>query len=188
MSTTDPASTAATAPVPPGYSVGTWVIDPVHSEAAFTVKHLGISKVRGRFHELEGRIVTAENPLESTVSATILTTSVSTGNGQRDAHIQAEDFLHSEEFPEITFASTAVRPSEDGFAVEGELTIRGVTRPVTLDLEIEGFGTGMDGKPAAGFSATTKIKRNDFGVTGGAAGVAVSDAITITLDIEANQE
>ncbi|NGO70828.1 YceI family protein [Streptomyces boncukensis] len=172
----------------PGYTTGTWTIDPVHSEISFTVKHLGIAKVRGRFDAVEGQIVTAENPLESTVSATVHTPSVSTGNDQRDGHVRAEDFLHTEQHPEMTFRSTGVRAaSGDRFSVDGELTLRGVTRPVTLDVELNGFGTGMDGKPAIGLSASTEINRSDFGVTAGPAGAVVGEAVRITLEIEANQ-
>ncbi|GAB2593079.1 YceI family protein [Streptomyces capparidis] len=185
MATTLPASTT---PVPPGYTAGTWIIDATHSEVAFTVKHLGIAKVRGRFDDFEGRITTAEDPLRSTVTATIRTASVSTGNGQRDAHIRAEDFLHTEAFPEMTFTSAAVRPAQDGFLVDGDLTIRGVTRPVTLALEVNGIGTGFDGKPALGASATTTVSRSDFGVTAGPAGAVIGDAITITLEVEANRQ
>lgn len=171
----------------PGYSAGTWVIDADHSEVAFTVKHLGIAKVRGRFDSFEGRIVTSENPLASLVTATIRTDSVSTGNAQRDDHVRGEDFLHTSAFPTMTFVSTGVRATGDGFLVDGELTLRGVTRPATLTLELNGFGTGFDGKPAAGFSAATEIRRSDFGVSAGPADAVVGDVIKISLDVEANQ-
>ncbi|MFG3254186.1 YceI family protein [Streptomyces sp. NPDC048172] len=172
----------------PGYTTGTWAIDPIHSEVAFSVKHLGIAKVRGRFDDFEGQIVTAENPLDSTVAATIRTASVSTGNEQRDEHVRTPDFLNVEEFAEMTFRSTGVRANGSaGFQVDGELTLRGVSRPVTLDLELNGFGQGMEGKPALGLSASTEISRSDFGVTAGPASAVVGDTIKITLDVEANQ-
>ncbi|GAA2063672.1 YceI family protein [Streptomyces albiaxialis] len=172
----------------PGYTTGTWAIDPIHSEVAFSVKHLGIAKVRGRFDEFEGQIVTAEDPLDSTVTATIRTASVSTGNEQRDEHVRTADFLNVEEAPEMTFRSTGLRANGSaGFQVDGELTLRGVTRPVTLDLELNGFGQGMEGKPALGLSASTEISRSDFGVTAGPASAVVGDTIKITLDVEANQ-
>ncbi|MGW6056061.1 YceI family protein [Streptomyces sp. NPDC055189] len=172
----------------PGYSAGVWIIDATHSEVSFSVKHLGIAKVRGRFDSFEGRIVTGEDPGESSVVATIHTGSVSTGSAQRDDHVRAEDFLHVEAFPDMTFSSTGVRAAKDAFLVDGDLTLRGVTRPVTLALELNGFGNGFDGKPAVGFSATTEIRRSDFGVSAGPAGAVVGDVITISLEVEANQQ
>lgn len=170
----------------PGYVAGTWTIDSVHSDISFYVRHLGVSKVRGHFGEFEGTIVTAENPLESSVTAVIRTASVDTGNESRDAHVRNEDFLDVETYPEMTFTSTAIRAESPAvFQVDGELTLHGVTKPVTLELELNGFGTGFDGNPLAGFSAATEISRGDFGVTGGAAGAAVGDKIRIALEIEA---
>ncbi|PKV86499.1 YceI family protein [Streptomyces sp. TLI_146] len=172
----------------PGYEPGTWVIDPVHSEIAFAVRHLGVANVRGRFDEFEGEIVLAENPLESSVTATIKIASVSTAHEQRDNHIRSADFLHAEEFPEMTFRSTGVRPGgAEGFLLDGELSVRGVTRPVTLDLELHGFGKGYEGRSVVGFTATTRIGRKDFGVTGGAVGATLGDTIKITLDVEASR-
>ncbi|GAA2930706.1 YceI family protein [Streptomyces thioluteus] len=185
-------SSASSVPTPltdvPGYTTGTWTIDPVHSEVAFSVRHLGIAKVRGRFDSFEGQIVLAGNPLESSVTATVRTGSVSTGNAQRDEHVHGADFLDTRAFPEMTFASTGVRATDDGFLVDGNLTLRGVTRPVTLALEVNGFGTGFDGRPAAGFSATAEINRSDFGVTAGPAGGVVGEKITISLEVEANRQ
>ncbi|MEU5438642.1 YceI family protein [Streptomyces sp. NPDC020719] len=172
----------------PGYTPGTWTIDPIHSEVAFSVRHLGIANVRGRFDAFEAEIVLAEDPLESSVTAAIQIASVSTGHEQRDNHIRSEDFLHAAEFPEMTFRSTGVRAADgDGFLVDGELTVRGVTRPVTLDLELIGFGKGYEGRSVAGFSATTQISRKAFGVHGGAGGAALGDTVKITLDVEAGQ-
>jgi polyisoprenoid-binding protein YceI len=172
----------------PGYVAGKWAIDAVHSDVSFYVRHLGVSKVRGHFANFEGTIVTAENPLDSTVSAVIKTGSVSTNNESRDAHVRSADFLDTEQFPEMTFTSTAIR-AESGavFQVDGELTLHGVTKPVTLELELNGFGTHYEGHAIAGFSAATEISRSAFGVTGGAAGAAVSDKIRIALEIEATQ-
>lgn len=169
----------------PGYIAGTWAIDPVHSDVSFVVRHLGISKVRGHFDRFEGQIVTAENPLESTVTAKIETASINTKNEARDAHVRNEDFLDVEKYPELTFTSTGVRANGEGFIVDGELTLRGVTKTVELELELNGFGDGFEGAKVAGFSASTEISRKDFGVTGGAAGAAVGDKITILLEIEA---
>ncbi|GAA3855114.1 YceI family protein [Saccharothrix violaceirubra] len=169
----------------PGYIAGTWVIDPVHSDVSFVVRHLGVSKVRGHFSAFEGTIVTGADPLTSTVTATIETASVDTRNGQRDAHVRGDDFLDADNHPELTFVSTGVRAVDGGFLVDGDLTLRGVTKTVTLELEPNGFGDGMQGGKVAGFSASTEINRRDFGVTGGPAGAVVGDKITILLEIEA---
>ncbi|MEE4545217.1 YceI family protein [Streptomyces sp. V4-01] len=169
-----------------GYVAGTWTIDAVHSDVSFYVRHLGVSKVRGHFAEFSGTIVTAENPLESTVNAVIKTTSVSTNNEMRDNHVRGEDFLDVEKFPELTFTSATIRAkTSELFEVDGELTLHGVTKTVTLQLELNGFGTHYEGHAIAGFSAATEISRSEFGVTGGAAGAAVSDKIRIALEIEA---
>jgi polyisoprenoid-binding protein YceI len=172
----------------PGYVAGTWTIDTVHSDVSFYVRHLGISKVRGHFAEFTGTIVTAENPLESTVSAVIKTTSVSTNNDMRDTHVRSADFLDVEQFPEMTFTSGAIRAkSSEVFEVDGELSLHGVTKTVTLVLELNGFGTHYEGHPIAGFSAATEISRTEFGITGGGAGAAVSEKVRIALEIEATQ-
>jgi polyisoprenoid-binding protein YceI len=172
----------------PGYRAGTWTIDPVHSEVSFTVRHMMVSKVRGRFDKFEGTIVTAPDPLQSSVTATIDLSSVNTGSEDRDNHIRSSDFFHVEQHPIMTFQSTGVRQDGDGFLLDGDLSLRGVTRPVTLKLEVNGFGPDAYGGTRAGFSATGEINRNDFGVSyngpipGG--GVAVSEKVTINLEIE----
>ena len=169
----------------PGYVAGTWTIDPVHSEVSFVVRHMMVSKVRGRFDKFEGTIVTAEDPLQSSVNATVDLSSVNTGEPNRDNHIRSADFFEVESHPTLTFHSTGVRPDGDNFLLDGDLTIRGTTRPVTLKLEVNGFGPDAYGGTRAGFSATGEINRNDFGVSyngpipGG--GVAVSEKVTITL-------
>jgi polyisoprenoid-binding protein YceI len=172
----------------PGYVAGTWVIGPVHSEASFQVRQFGVAKGRGRFEDFEGTIVTAENPLDSSVNAVIKTASVNTKNRRRDKHLRQDDFLNVEQYPTITFTSTGVRADGDNYLVDGDLTIRAVTKQVTLNLELNGFGVGPDGKPQAGFSAHTEISRNEFGVTGGPAGAVISDKVKITLKIEAHRQ
>jgi polyisoprenoid-binding protein YceI len=174
----------------PGYLAGTWAIDPVHSEVSFTVRHMMVSKVRGRFDKFEGTIVTAANPLESTVTATVDLTSISTGQEQRDAHIRSADFFEVETHPTMTFTSTGVRAGGDQFLLDGDLTIKGVTKPVTFSLEVSGFGPDAYGGTRAGFSATTEINRMDYGVSfngpipGVPGGVAVSEKVNIHLEIE----
>ncbi|MET9968527.1 YceI family protein, partial [Streptomyces sp. NPDC006356] len=152
----------------PGYVTGTWAIDPSHSDVSFTIRHLGVSKVRGRFDTFEGEIVTAEDPLQSSVSVTIQAASVNTNNQMRDDAVRGGDFLDVEKYPTLSFRSTGLRATDDGFEADGELTVHGVTREVVLRLEPNGFAEGWNGAKVAGFSATTEISRNQFEVTGGA--------------------
>jgi polyisoprenoid-binding protein YceI len=181
----------ATAVEIPGYVTGTWTIDPVHSEVSFVVRHMMVSKVRGRFDKFEGTITTASDPLQSTVEATIDLGSVNTGNETRDNHIRSEDFFHIEKHPTMTFRSTGIRPDGDDYLLDGDLTLRGITRPVTFRLELNGFGPDPYGGMRAGFSATTEINRNDWNVSyngaipGASNGVVLSDKVTINLEIEA---
>jgi polyisoprenoid-binding protein YceI len=181
--------TSSTAVQIPGYVVGTWDIDPTHSTVGFVVRHMMVSKVRGYFREFSGEIVTAEDPTRSSVSATIDLASIDTRQEQRDAHIRSADFFDVENHPQMTFRSTAVRTDGADWFVDGELSLKGHTRPVTLELELNGFGPDAYGGTRAGFSARTEINRNDFGVDikmpmdGG--GVVVGDKITVELEIEA---
>jgi polyisoprenoid-binding protein YceI len=168
----------------PGYVAGTWTIDATHSDVTFTVRHLGVSKVRGRFDQVETTIMTAEDVLDSSVTATIHATSVDTNNGQRDDHIRAADFLDVEQFPTITFTSTGVRSEDGEYFIDGELTMHGVTKPVTLAAELGGFADGPSNK-VLGISAQTEVSRTDFGVGAGVPSAVVSDKIKIELDIEA---
>ena len=173
----------------PSYTAGTWDIDPVHSDVSFTVRHMMVSKVRGRFGSFSGQIATGEEITGSSVTATIDATSIDTNNEQRDNHIRSADFFDVANHPEWTFVSTGVREDDGDVLLDGELTIKGVTRPVVLALQVEGFGPDPFGGTRAGFSATTTINRNDFGVDismpldGG--GVVVGDNVTINLEIEA---
>lgn len=184
-------TTATPSQTVPGYIAGTWDIDPVHSEVSFVVRHMVVAKVRGRFNDFEGTIVTAENPLESSVEATIQAASIDTNQEQRDAHVRSADFLDVERYPTLTFTSTALRPSGDGYALDGELTIRQATRPVTLDVELNGFTSDPYGGTRAGFSARTEINRQDFGVSyngpipGTDNAMILSDKVALTLEIEA---
>jgi polyisoprenoid-binding protein YceI len=174
----------------PGYIAGTWAIDPVHSEVSFTVRHMMVSKVRGRFDKFEGSIVTGENPLDSSVTASVDLSSINTGQEQRDAHIRSADFFEVETYPTMTFTSTGVRADGDDFLLDGNLTLKGVTKPVTFNLEVSGFGPDSYGGTRVGFSATTEINRLDYGVSfngpipGVPGGVAVSEKVTVTLEIE----
>ncbi len=185
MTTTD----AGTLTSIPGYVAGTWSIDPVHSEVGFAARHMMVSKVRGRFRTFSGQLVTGENPLDSSVTAEIDMSSIDTGNEQRDGHIRSADFFEVENHPTMTYRSTGVRRQGDGFVLDGELTIKGVTRQVPLSLELNGFGPDPYGGTRAGFSATGELNRSDFGVSFNAVmetgGAVVSDKITLHLEIEA---
>jgi len=169
---------------------GTWAIDPSHSSIEFVARHLVVSKVKGRFGAFEGTItIDPADPLASTVEVTIQVASIGTGEEQRDAHLRSPDFFDAEQFPTITFRSTALRADGDDYAVDGDLTIKGVTRPVTLDFEYNGSSPDPWGGTRAGFSADTDINRRDFGLdfdvkldTGGA---LVSEKIKIQLEVEA---
>lgn len=172
----------------PGYVAGSWLIDPVHSDASFTARHL-VSKVRGRFRELTGEIHAAENPLHSSVAVTIDAASIDTNNTQRDDHLRSADFLDVDRYPTLSFTSTGVRPDGDDFVVDGDLTIKDVTRRITAGLEVDGFAPDQDGVLRAGYTATFEINRKDFNVnfhwvleTGGA---MVGDRVVIQLEIEA---
>ena len=180
-------SSTSTATIP-GYLAGTWTIDPVHSEVGFTVRHMMVSKVRGKFNTYSGEFVTAENPLDSSVSATIDLASIDTGNADRDNHVRSADFFNVEEHKEMTFASTGVRADGSDFILDGNLTLRGVTKPVSLNLELGGFGPDAYGGTRAGFTATGEIKRSDFGVDFNAVletgGVILGDKVGIVLEIQ----
>jgi polyisoprenoid-binding protein YceI len=175
----------------PGYVTGTWDIDPVHSEVSFVVRHMVVSKVRGRFDRFEGTIVTAEDPAQSSVEATIDAGSINTNQEQRDAHVCSADFLDVDNHPQITFRSFVVRPAGDRFLVDGDLTIRGVTRTVTLELEVNGFTPDPYGGTRAGFTATTEINRQDFEVSyngpipGADNAMVLSDKVTLNIEVEA---
>jgi polyisoprenoid-binding protein YceI len=173
----------------PGLVAGTWAIDPAHSDIAFTVRHLMVSKVRGQFTRFGGTVTVADEPLRSSAVAEIEVASVDTKDENRDNHLRTSDFFAAAEHPTMTFASTGVRRDGDGYLLDGELTLRGVTRPVTLEVEVNGVHPDPWGGTRAGFSASTEINRKDFGVNWNApvdgGGTVVGDKVTIALEIEA---
>jgi polyisoprenoid-binding protein YceI len=173
----------------PGYLAGTWNIDPVHSEVGFSVRHLMVSKVRGRFTKFSGQIVTAADPKDSTVTAEIDLASITTGNEQRDDHIRSADFFEVETYPSMTYRSAGVRLDGGDYVLDGELTLKGVTKNVPLKLELNGFGPDPYGGTRAGFTATGELDRRDFDVSFNAplqnGGVVVADKIALQLEIEA---
>lgn len=173
----------------PGYKVGTWVVDPTHTEVGFSVRHLAISKVKGKFENFDATFVTAEDPLQSTVTAKAEVASVNTNQADRDRHLRTGDFFAAEEHPELTFVSTGVRQVDGEFKVDGDLTMRGVTKPVTFDFEFGGFGEDPYGNYKVGFTATSVVKREDFGLTWNTplekGGVLLGSDVTIILDVQA---
>jgi len=170
-------------------SPGTWNVDTSHSVVGFTARHLMISKVRGRFTDFSGVVTIADDPLQSHVEATVDLGSVNTSDDQRDAHLKSADFLDVEKFPTVTFKSSKIDPAGDGeWKASGELNIHGVSRPVVL--KVEGPTSEEKdpwGNVRAGASATTRIKRSDFGLTWNAAletgGILVGDDLKIELEV-----
>ncbi|MCX7034775.1 MAG: YceI family protein [Arenimonas sp.] len=163
-------------------------IDPTHTQVQFTYNHLGFSNITGRFDEVTGEFLfDAADPTQSSVSITIPVSSISTGVAKLDEHLLKADFFDAAQFPTATFKSTGVTAAGEGkLAVAGDLTIHGVTRPVVLDVTINGIGEHpMRKVPAAGFDASARIKRSDFGV--GAYVPAVSDEVTLSITVEATK-
>ena len=171
-------------------TVTTWSIDPAHSHVEFAVKHMMIATVKGRFGVVHGTVTTDDaDPAKGVAQIEIDVDSIDTREPQRDAHLRSADFFDAEKFPKLTFRSSRITDiSGDRFKLSGDLTIHGVTREVTLDVTSEGRGRDPWGGDRAGFSATTKIKRSDFGLTWNQAletgGLLVSDDVKITLDVE----
>ena len=167
---------------------GTWTIDPAHSSINFSVRHLMISRVRGAFGTFSGDITVSGDDTAS-VSAEIAVDSVNTGNDERDAHLKSAAFFAVEQFPTAAFNSTGVRNERNGYVLEGDFTLKGVTKPISLGLEFNGINPGMGRGAVAGFHASVVLNRKDFGIdvnmpleTGG---VVLGDKVTVTLEIEA---
>ena len=168
---------------------GTWTLDAAHSSVGFTVRHMMVSKVRGKFTDYTADIVTGTDPLQSKVDATIQMASIDTGDEGRDGHLRTNDFFDIEQFPTMTFRSTGVTRSGSDYKLAGDLTIKGVTKPVTFDLEFGGVGKDPWGNTRAGFTLTGTINRKDFGMAYNAVletgGIMVGEKVDVELDIEA---
>jgi polyisoprenoid-binding protein YceI len=175
MTTTAPATTTAT-----GLVAGTWTIDPSHSEVGFTVRHL-MTKVRGLFETFEGTVTTGESLADTKAEATIDLNSVNTRDAQRDGHLRSADFFDVESSGPMTFVST----SFDGTTAKGELTIKGVTNVVELDVEFLGTEVDPFGQTKIGFEATTEINRKDFNIPLDGGKLLVGDKVSISLSIQA---
>jgi polyisoprenoid-binding protein YceI len=168
---------------------GTWTVDASHSTIGFVARHLVVAKTRGRFGTFEGTITIAENPLESKVVASADTASVNTNDDNRDNHLRTGDFFEADTYPKITFVSTSIEPDGGDYKLNGDLTIKGVTKPVTFDLEFEGVVDDPWGHTKAGFTAETEINRKDWGLDYNAVleagGVLIGEKVKLTLEIEA---
>ena len=181
------ATTIDTATLP---EAGTYAIDPSHTDVAFVAKHLMVTKVRGRFADFDGTVTIAPEPLDSSVDVTIDAASIDSRSADRDGHLRSADFLDVEQFPTLRFVSTGVRHvSDDRFAVDGALTIKDVTRSVTLDMELDGVVGDPWGGTRMAFSASTEIDREDWGLTWNVAldsgGVLVSKKVRIEIEGQA---
>jgi polyisoprenoid-binding protein YceI len=167
---------------------GTYTIDPSHSRVGFAVKHLGIATVRGEFGTFEGGLVLGEDG--ATAYGTVQAVSVDTNEPQRDEHLRSPDFFDAATHPELSFASTAIRPVDDDvFTIDGEITLHGVTNPITLTAEVQGFEQDPWGNDRVGLEITGSLKRGDYGMTFnqalGSGNVLVSDKVKLSLDISA---
>ncbi len=181
------AETAVAAPTETTLPTGTWKVDPVHSSVEFQVKHLGIATVKGQFKEFEGTVEVG--PDGASAYGTVQTASVDTREPQRDEHLRSADFFEVDTHPTIDFRSSAIRAAGEELEIDGELTIHGITRPITLRAEIEGTETDLQGNERVGLSASAQINRSDYGMKFNAAlgsgNVVVSDKVKILVDISA---
>lgn len=172
----------------------TWTIDTAHSEITFTVRHMMISNVRGQFEGFTGTVnFVEENPSQSSVDVQIEAASINTREEKRDAHLRSNDFLAADQYPYLTFKSTRVEAVDETHGkIYGDLTIRDVTRPVVLNVEYSGMAKSPWGTMSAGFSATTKLSRKEWGLEWNAAletgGVLVGDEIKINIELEIVQQ
>ncbi|NLJ53552.1 MAG: YceI family protein [Intrasporangiaceae bacterium] len=169
---------------------GTWTLDSAHTRLGFVARHAMVTKVRGNFNEFEGTAVVGENLADSKVEVKIVANSVDTRNEQRDEHLRSNDFFGSDEHPEITFVSTSVQETgSDSFDLTGDLTIKGITKSITIPFEFEGAATDPFGNLRAGFEGEVKVNRKDFGIEWNAAletgGVLVSEKVTLEFEVSA---
>ena len=174
--------TTAHTPLPlvPGH----WALDPAHSAVNFTIRHLGVSKVRGRFTRFDVDVVIGETLESTSVAATIELASVDTGNADRDAHVLAPDMVDVQLRPTLVYRSTSVSANGDDWHVDGELTIGDVTVPVALEVDFGGVEEFVQGPRHAGFEATTQIRRQDFGLMPSIPSAALGDVIKVELDLQ----
>ena len=183
-------TTTTTSPSAPGPAAGLplvpgrWALDPAHSQVTFSIRHLGVSKVRGRFGDFDAELVVGPTAETSSVNATVAVASVDTGNADRDAHVLADDLLDVGRRPTLAFRSLAVHGAGSDWTLDGELTIGGVTRPLSLDVEFGGVADFFDGTRHAGFEARGELRRKDYDIDFGAADALLGDVVKIELDLE----
>ena len=178
--TTTTTTTTTDLPLKPG----TWVLDRAHGRVGFAVRHLGLAKVRGYFSDVDAELVVGSTLAESAVSATIATASIDTASPERDASVRSAQVLDVERRPTMTFRSTDMAGAGEDWALDGELTIGDVTRPISLEVEFFGVAEVYGGARHAGFSARGKLRRKDFGLSFGPADPAVGKVVELELDLE----
>ena len=173
----------------PDIPPGVWAVDPVHSHVGFVARHMMIARVHGAFRDFSAQITVGENPLDTKVSAVVKTDSVDTGNADRDAFVKSNDFFDVAQFPEMTFESTGFAADGDKYTMSGDLTINGITKPVTFDVEFDGYTGDPWNNHRAGVYAQATVNRNDWGITWNAplanGAFAVAERVTLTLHVEA---
>ncbi|MGH3949437.1 MAG: YceI family protein [Pseudonocardiaceae bacterium] len=180
-----------TAPATFATLTGEYSLDPTHSRIGFVARHAMVTKVRGSFNDFTGAVqINGDDPSKSTASVTLQVESIDTRNADRDGHLRSSDFLQLENHPEITFVSTAIaQTGETSFEVSGDLTVKGVTRSITIPLEYEGTAQDPFGNTRVGFEGASTISRKDFGITWNAAletgGVLVGDKVVLEFEISA---
>ena len=169
-------------------AAGRYELDPSHSHVGFSVRHLMVSKTKGRFADVLATIVIDDDPLASSVEVEIPVASVDTRDETRDGHLRSPDFFAADAHPKMTFSSKGVRQQGRGWVVDGELTFNGVTRPVPLAVELNGFGPDPYGGTRSGFSATAEISRKDFGLAWNlpleTGGVVIGDKVQVAIEVE----
>ena len=169
-------------------AAGTWTVDPAHTRVGFIARHLMVTKVRGEFTDFDAKVEIAEDPLNSTIEVVVQMDSIDTGSPDRDGHLRSNDFFDISTHPTMEFKATGITQVGEMFALNADLTIKGVTRSVTFELGFDGTGRDPWGGERAGFSATATINRNDFGVAFNApletGGVLVGDNVQIELDVQ----
>lgn len=163
---------------------GRWTLDSAHVSVAFSIGHLGVSKVRGRFGDIDAELVVGDTLADTAVNATIRMGSLDTGNGDRDAHVLTDEFLDPENRPQLSFRSSGIEGDADNWTMNGDLTIGGVTKPVNLEVAFGGVAPFYDGTFHAGFGAKGQVNRQDFGITFGQADALLGDIVDVDLDLE----
>jgi polyisoprenoid-binding protein YceI len=182
------AAATQTSAVPPTLTPGRWTIDPFHSAITFAIRHLGLSKVRGRFDRFDITLDVGDSAADLDVIASIDMASIDTNNADRDVHLRSTDFFNTERHPAMTFRSTAIVPVKNGYTMAGELTLNGVTRPMTLEVESHGLVVfPRDGRVHFGLSASGELRRSEFGIEFGILPIGIDRiglADTVTFELE----